>query len=113
MLPGETSNDSGSDRQHGQRSAQMARKVKRKLSARRAGPPRILGGLGLFGLVGWSVAVPTLIGVVVGWRIDHLWPGNFSWALALLFAGVALGCANAWYWIQRESQRDSQQEDKS
>lgn len=62
--------------------------------------------LGMFGLVGWSVAIPTLIGVAVGIWIDHTWPSRFSWTLMLLMAGVMLGCFNAWYWISRESRRD-------
>ncbi len=59
----------------------------------------------MFGLVGWSVAVPTLIGIALGTWIDRTWPGEVSWTLTLLFVGVVIGCANAWRWIQRESRR--------
>ena len=27
---------------------------------------------------------------------------RFSWTLALLLAGVTLGCFNAWYWVSGE-----------
>lgn len=46
--------------------------------------------------VGWSVAVPTLVGVAIGVWIDHRWPSRFSWTLMLLFGGLALGCLSAW-----------------
>lgn len=59
--------------------------------------------LGLFGLVGWSVTLPTLAGVALGVWIDRHWPGRVSWTLTLLLVGVALGCANAWHWVEHES----------
>lgn len=63
-------------------------------------------GLGMFGLIGWSVTVPTLLGIAAGIWMDKQWPGRISWTLTLLFLGVALGCRNAWYWIERERQND-------
>ena len=63
-------------------------------------------GLGMFGMVGWAVAVPTVVGIALGLYIDAHWPGEMSWTLALLLAGVALGCLNAWYWVQREGSGD-------
>lgn len=59
-------------------------------------------GLGMFGMVGWSVVVPTLTGLGVGVWIDRSAGSRFSWTLMLLFAGLFLGCFNAWYWISRE-----------
>jgi ATP synthase protein I len=56
----------------------------------------------MFGMVGWSVAVPTLIGIALGIWIDRRWPGRFSWTLMLLFAGLALGCLLAYHWVNRE-----------
>lgn len=55
-----------------------------------------------FNLTGWSVVIPTLIGVAVGAWIDSRWEGSFSWTLALMFVGLVLGCLNAWYWIRRK-----------
>lgn len=59
----------------------------------------------MFGVVGWSVAVPTLAAVALGLWLDRHRPAPFSWTLTLLVAGVALGCWNAWHWVQR-SHRD-------
>lgn len=74
----------------------------RRLRARRHREHSIWFGLGTFGMVGWSVVVPTLVGIGLGIWIDARWPGRFSWTLMLLIAGIALGCLNAWYWVARE-----------
>ncbi|MEO1291285.1 MAG: AtpZ/AtpI family protein [Pseudomonadota bacterium] len=83
----------------------------RKRKAREEGDRGVWFGLGMFGLVGWAVAVPTVLGTALGLWLDAetvAGPGGrqTSWTLALLLAGVALGCVNAWYWVSRESGRD-------
>jgi len=52
--------------------------------------------ISILGVVGWSVAVPTLIGVAAGMWIDHHWPSRFSWSLMLLVGGLFVGCLHAW-----------------
>ena len=84
----------------------VAQKADRRERARREGDRSFWFSLGLFGLVGWSVAIPTLAGLALGVWIDHRWPGRVSWTLTLLFVGIALGCANAWYWVKQESRDD-------
>ncbi|MEO8614427.1 MAG: AtpZ/AtpI family protein [Luteolibacter sp.] len=80
---------------------QVGAKAARKLRARR-NPSGVWFGLGMMGLIGWSVAVPTLLGVALGLWIDSKYPGNHSWALALLVAGLMIGCLNAWHWVAKE-----------
>ena len=84
---------------------QIARKSDRKLKARRQ-KNSIWLGLGMFGMVGWSVAIPTLLCIALGVWIDTKIESKYSWTLMLLFIGVVLGCFNAWYWITKESQGD-------
>lgn len=74
----------------------------RKVRARKRREESVWFGLGTFGLVGWSVAIPTLIGLALGLWLDSNVPVHFSWTLTLLFAGIIMGCINAWYWISRE-----------
>jgi ATP synthase protein I len=81
----------------------VGRKAERKLRARRAGRRGVWFGLGMFGLVGWAVALPTVAGVALGAWLDARFPAQFSWTLTLLLAGALLGSVNAWYWVQRES----------
>jgi ATP synthase protein I len=77
-------------------------KADRKLRARRDGAPGVFFGLGMLGLVGWSVVVPTLAGAALGGWLDRHHAGTHSWTLALLVAGLAIGCLNAWHWVSRE-----------
>ena len=58
-------------------------------------------GLGMFGIIGWAVAIPTLIGVALGLWIDRTWPSQYSWALMFLILGVIVGCINAAYWVRK------------
>jgi ATP synthase protein I len=82
---------------------EVARKEERKLRARKEGKESVWFGLGMFGLVGWSVAIPTLMGVAVGAWVDHRYGGGqVSWTLTGLVVGLALGCLNAWFWVSRE-----------
>lgn len=82
------------------------RKETRKQRARREGERGLAYGFGLFGLVGWSVAVPTLLGIGLGVWIDTRSAGPYSWTLMLMIAGVVVGCLNAWYWVRRETERE-------
>lgn len=84
----------------------IAGKQTRKLRARREEDRAIWFWLGNFGLVGWSVAIPTLVCLAIGYWIDKRWPGPISWTLTFLFIGVVLGCVTAWYWVTRESKRE-------
>jgi len=80
----------------------VAKKEDRKVKARREGTRNVWFGLGMFGLIGWSVAVPTLIGIGIGVWIDSHYQSQQSWTLMLLLGGIILGCINAWYWLQKE-----------
>ena len=77
-------------------------KADRKERARSGADESIWSWFGMMGLVGWSVAVPTVAGVALGRWIDTRWPSDISWTLTLLVLGVALGCYAAWHWVMRE-----------
>lgn len=89
-----------------QLSKEIGHRAERKLHAREQSRRPAWFGLGMFGLVGWSVAIPTLLGIATGVWLDRRWPGQASWTLTFLLIGVALGCLNAWYWVKQESRRD-------
>ena len=77
-------------------------KAARKLKTQRNATPGVRFGLGLMGVIGWSVVVPTLLGAAIGLWLDRHYPGGRSWTLALLVAGLTLGCLNAWHWVTKE-----------
>ena len=81
---------------------QVGAKAARKLKARRNPRPGVWSGLGMMGLIGWSVAIPTLLGAALGLWLDRRYPGGRYWTLALLVAGLTVGCLNAWHWVSRE-----------
>lgn len=84
----------------------IAAKAERKRRALKRRVESPLYGIGMFGLVGWAVALPTVLGVALGLWIDRHWPSDTSWTLILLVSGAMLGAFNAWYWIMRESRDD-------
>lgn len=79
---------------------------KRILKARRGEDRGAIFWVGMFGLVGWSVAIPTFVGICAGRCIDDRWPSHVSWTLSLMFLGLVLGCLTAWHWVRRESRDD-------
>jgi ATP synthase protein I len=102
-MPAEEREPPGS---HDQSTVQrIDRDVDRKLRARAEGRRAVWFGLGMFGLVGWSVAIPSLLGLAFGLWLDSRFPGRVSWTLTFLIIGVALGSFNAWRWIKQEGQR--------
>ena len=83
-------------------SRQVGAQAARKLKARRSAPKSVWFGLGMSGLVGWSVTIPTLIGAALGIWVDKHYPSPYSWTLMLLFIGLIIGCLNAWRWVDSE-----------
>ena len=77
-------------------------KEERKLQAQRE-KKSVWAGLGLFGMVGWSITVPAIGGAAFGIWLDKQYKQTFSWTLSLLLAGLMLGLFIAWNWVQKEN----------
>lgn len=84
----------------------VAQRAERRRRAEREVHRGLWSSLGLFGIVGWSVSVPTLAGLAAGIWLDGRFPGRISWTVTLLFVGIVLGCLNAWHWVRHESRED-------
>jgi ATP synthase protein I len=80
---------------------EVSSKEKRKLKALKK-KEGIWSGLGMMGMIGWSVAVPSLLGAVFGIWLDKRYPQSFSWTLTFLIGGIMAGSIIAWYWIEKE-----------
>lgn len=89
-------------------SRDIARKVTRHLAAQRREESAWFW-LGMLGLIGWAVAVPTVLGVALGVWLDNLTDTGVSWTLTMLVLGLAVGIFNAWHWVSRESGEDNEQ----
>jgi ATP synthase protein I len=87
-------------------------KAARKLKAQRNSAQGVWFGLGMMGLIGWAVVVPTLLGAALGIWLDKHHPGSHSWTLMLLIIGLVIGCLNAWHWVAKEDQamRDEEED---
>lgn len=80
----------------------ISRQAKRMKATRENPGPSPLRGIGVFGMIGWSIAVPTVGGAFLGLWLDRVAPQNFSWTIALILGGVVLGGAIAAAWINKE-----------
>lgn len=95
--------EAGGKKKHGATFVrQVGMKETRKLKAQRRVTQTVWSGLGMMGLVGWSVAVPTVLGAALGIWLDKHYPGVHSWTLTLLIIGLFIGCLNAWHWVAKE-----------
>lgn len=81
----------------------IKKKERRKLLAQKGTKNWIVWiGFSIFGLIGWSVILPTIIGLSLGIWIDRGWPSPLSWTLILGMGGLLLGCLSAWIWLVKE-----------
>ncbi|MDB5240701.1 MAG: Sodium-transporting ATPase subunit [Spirosoma sp.] len=86
-------------------SNQVGQKAIRKLNAQSDGKNGVWYGLGMFGMIGWSVVVPALAGTALGVWLDEHEPQSFSWTLTLLVLGLFGGCLIAWFWVTNEDKK--------
>ena len=76
-------------------------KVARKMKAKRSPTTGVWYGLGMVGLIGWSVVIPMMFGALLGRWIDNKGAGGFIWTLLFLLVGLTLGCISVWCWINK------------
>ena len=86
----------------------VLRKHLRRRRARQENADSVWVWLGTFGLVGWTVMVPTLAGLAFGIFLDNRVDASVSFTITFLIVGVAVGGSMAWYWVRQESERDGE-----
>ncbi len=86
---------------------EVGKKESRKIKGRKESKSKSFWfGMGMSGIIGWSITIPTLLGIALGIWIDKKWPSPVSWTLTLLSVGIAIGCLNAWRWIKMSDKND-------
>ena len=56
----------------------------------------------LLSVYGWQLAIPVLLGIVLGILLDRLFPvSHFSWILNLILLGFVIGFYNATQWMKK------------
>ena len=94
-------------------SRQVGDKATRKLNARSDAKNGVWYGLGMFGMIGWSVVVPALVGAALGVWLDNHVPQAFSWTLTGIILGLFAGCLTAWFWVTNEDKEMHQPKTKT
>ncbi|OXC75373.1 ATP synthase protein I [Caballeronia sordidicola] len=98
--------DAGSDADRMAHAARQA--VQREREAREEPEPSLGVRLGQIGILGWTIVVPTLLGLVIGHWLDRHFNTGVFFSAPLLMAGAAVGLWSAWKWMHRQTRRDRQ-----
>lgn len=94
---------------HDRSAEDIRRSAERLQRSRRAPGASPLRGLGVFGMIGWSIAVPTVGGAFLGLWLNKVAPQTFSWPIALILGGTVVGGIIAWTWVSKETQSQNEQ----
>lgn len=79
----------------------VRRKRERRERELREGRRSIGQDLAVIGVIGWTIVIPTLLGIYGGRALDRRLGTGVFWTLGLLVAGVTLGCVLAWQRLNR------------
>lgn len=97
------SDDPDEERAEALRRAVLHKSMRRQ-RARQRSDESIWSWMASFGLVGWTVVVPTVVGLAIGRFIDGRTDSTISFTITLLLVGAVVGVAVAWHWVRTESQ---------
>lgn len=82
--------------------AQAARQAAQRAEQGRENPEPSLGArLGQIGVLGWTIVVPTLLGLLAGHWLDRELGTGIFFSAPLLMLGAAAGSWFAWKWMHR------------
>ena len=86
----------------------VEKKWLKKKQAGQEGKKPIFFGFGMFGMIGWTIALPAVLGTFLGRWLDglHLLDNRISWTLPCLSGGLVAGVLAAWHWVKKQSGSD-------
>ncbi len=82
--------------------------VQRERELREEPEPSLGVRLGQIGILGWTIVVPTPLGLVISHWLDRHFNTGVFFSAPLLMAGAAVGLWSAWKWMHRQTRRDRQ-----
>lgn len=86
--------------EHRDRMAEAAREASQRADEGRSDPEPSLGTrLGQIGVLGWTMILPTLLGVFAGRWLDRTFGTGIFFSAPLLMLGAALGFWFSWRWM--------------
>jgi ATP synthase protein I len=65
--------------------------------------PSLGSRLGQMGILGWTIVLPTLLGLVLGHSLDRHFASGVFFSAPLLMIGAAVGLWSAWKWMHHQS----------
>jgi ATP synthase protein I len=68
----------------------------RRERGRRNGERSLAQNLAMVGVLGWTIVVPGLLGILLGRWLDGRLGTGIVFTSALVFIGLGVGCALAW-----------------
>lgn len=87
----------------------IRRRAERLQRSRKKRAESPLLGFSVFGIVGWSIAVPTVAGAFLGHWLNQVAPQKFTWTIALILGGVVVGVIIAIRWLSKVSVDEDEQ----
>ncbi|AJZ57097.1 F0F1-ATPase subunit family protein [Paraburkholderia fungorum] len=85
------------------RAAQRA--LLRERAAREEPEPSLGVRLGQIGILGWTIVLPTLLGLALGHWLDRYFGTGVFFSAPLLMVGAGVGLWSAWKWMHRQTRR--------
>jgi ATP synthase protein I len=79
----------------------IRQRAARRERAQREGEPTFGFYLAQVGVLGWTIVVPTLLGMFLGRWLDRRFGTGIFWTGPLLLVGLGIGCWAAWRWMHR------------
>jgi ATP synthase protein I len=82
------------------RLAEAARRAAERSKEGADDPEPSLGArLGQIGILGWTIIVPILAGLLIGRWLDRLFTTGIVFSAALIMVGAVVGFWSAWKWM--------------
>jgi ATP synthase protein I len=75
----------------------------REREAREEPEPSLGSRLGQIGILGWSIVLPTLLGLALGHWLDRHFESGVFFSAPLLMVGAGVGLWSAWKWMHRQA----------
>lgn len=95
------------ERSTADRIAQAAKQaVQRKRRGLEEPEPSLGSRLGQMGILGWTIVLPTLLGLVLGHWLDRRLGTGVFFSAPLLMIGAGFGLWSAWKWMHRQTRRN-------
>ena len=76
--------------------------IRREEEGRSDPEPSLAARLGQAGVLGWTIIVPTLLGLFFGHWLDATFHTGVFFSAPLLMGGAGLGFWLAWRWMHRQ-----------